>query len=270
MKRKFSRSNKILGMAYWQVGILFAMGICAIVTIGSIFAFIGYSNLYVEAQDVQQSIPTSITPTTTRISPSRVPMLTSTVLPTRTILPTATMTLTPTPWFQGFGDSYIPEENEVPSGYMIYVPGSGSSQDDQGWYKTVVYTSDYPNTHRTEDAYLVSYSSWIYKTDNAADLNYEGLTSNWITRNWREWINVSQEIKPVQVDFNASGVEKSAAYFATYNGASVPEAFVLVKLQSHNAVFIIRTLSHSPSGDQQRAIANAYYFASLLIQKLNR
>ena len=179
MKIKTSHSTRIFGMTAVQVGILFTLGTCVIVSIGSTLAIIGYSSFFLNAPLIEQPIP-SVMPTSTRIHPFQTLTPTFTPSPTLTRLPTATITSTPTPWFQEDGNSYIPKENELPSDFKLYAPCSGRSQEANAVYTYACFTSDYPNNHHTEDAYSVGYGVWIFNTEALAISGYNSVTPEWI------------------------------------------------------------------------------------------
>lgn len=277
---KDRKSKKIFGMSQIQVVILVVMACFAGTTIIGLAGFIIY-NASLSSQPISLKPATlrPVLPTMTRTQPTKPPLKTATPQPTFTKSPTATklptVTITPTPtlWFQPNAGNFMPAEQEMPSSYKIYLPSSGNNSDQYSNYTYLVYTSDYPNDPRNKsgDPYLVSYTASIFKTVDFATSSYDTMNESWISSNLASWFNnISQAAPPSRVDFNINGIERTATYISDLNGVSVPGFFVLIKLQSHNGVFIIKTLSHAPYTDKKKAVASAHYFTSLLISKITR
>lgn len=256
-------------MSYIQVLILVVMACC---TISTITGSIGYL-LYNETSFSSQSV----LPTMTRIQSTNLPFRTNTPQPTNTQTPTViklptetNIISTPTLWFNINDHNLIPTEQEMPSGYKLYLPSSGNNSDQDRNYNQIVYTNDYPNnpSNKSGDPYLVLYTSSVYKTVELAISSYSKMTENWISSNTDRWFNVAEPISPSKVDYDIHSMERADAYISNLKGVSVPGFFVFIKTQSHNGVFTIITLSHAPYTDPQKAIASAHYFASLLIPKI--
>ncbi|HCK66150.1 MAG TPA: hypothetical protein DHW49_07775 [Anaerolineae bacterium] len=244
------------------------MACCGVSTItGSI----GYL-IYNESFDSQPVLPTM-----TRIQSTNPPFRTNTPQSTHTQTPTVTklptdisIASTPTLRFNLSANDLLPTEQEMPPSYKIYLPSSGSTSDQNGNYNQIVYTNDYPNNpdNKSGDPYLVLYTSSLYKNNDLATSYYDLINESWISSKTEDWFNITESISPSRVDYNVNSVERSSAYISEIKGVSVPGFFVFIKLQTHNGVFTIRTLSHAPYTDSQKAVASAHYFVSLLIPKI--
>ncbi len=260
-----------------QVIILSVMACLAFTVITGMAGLIIY-NTSLGSQPIllQPSTPIPVLPTMTIVHPTRTPRPTLTKAPTATRLPTKTITPTPTLWFQVNARDLIPTEQEMPSGYKIDTGGSGSISGEHIIEEYMVtYTNNYPNDPRNKsgDPYLVVYIATIFNTVGSATSSYDVMDENWISDNFGKMFNVSstpQTISPSPVALNINGIERATAYISDYNGVSVPGFFVFIKLQNHNGVFIIRTLSHAPYTDKQRTLDSAKYFTSLFVSKLTR
>lgn len=263
-------------MSQVQVIILSVMACLAFTAVTGIAGLIIY-NISLGSQPIllQPPTPIPVLPTTTIVLSTRTPRPTSTKTPTATRLPTKTVTPTPTLWFQLNAHDLIPTEQEMPSGYKIDTPASGSTSNEYIIEEYVVtYISNYPNDIRNKsgDPYIVAYDAMLFKTVEYATLSYDAIDENWISSNFEKMFVITrpQTISPSRVELNINGVERATAYVSNINGVSVPGFFVFIKLQSHNGVFIIKTLSHAPFTNEQRTLASAEYFVSLLIPKLTR
>ena len=227
-------------------------------------------------------MPTQALPTLPVEQPSRTPILTTTLQPTftkrptATIFPTKTITPTSTLWFQANVRDLIPTEREMPSGYKIDTGGSGSISGNSIIENYMVtYTNNFPNDPRNNsgDPYLVVYIATIFYTVNSASSSYDAMDESWVSDNFGNMFDISstpQSISPSSVALNINGIERATAYISEFNGISVPGFFVYIKLQNNNGVFIVRTLSHAPFTNEQRALSSARYFASLFAPKIIR
>lgn len=254
---------------------------CTIIT--GMTGFIIYNSSFdSQPMSPQSFTPIPVLPTITIVQPTNTPFQTATLQPTltepptATKLPTETIMPTPTLWFQVNAQGFIPTEKEMPSGYKIDTGGSGSIDGNHIIEKYMVsYTNNYPNDLRNQsgDPYLVVYISTIFDTIDSATSNYNAMDEDWVADNFRKMFNVSsnpQTISPSPVVLSIDGIERATAYVSGYDGVSIPGFFVFIKLQNHNGVFIVRTLSHAPFTNQQRAVDSAKYFTSLLVPKLIR
>jgi hypothetical protein len=273
---KLKKSKRIFGMSQMQVIILSVMACLAFTVITGMAGLIIYNtSLGSQPISLQPSTPIPVLPTMTIVHPTRTPPPTLTKAPTATRLPTKTITPTPTLWFQVNARDLIPTEQEMPSGYKIDTPASGSISGEYTIEEYVVtYISNYPNDKRNKsgDPYLVTYDVTFFKTVGYATSSYDAMDESWISNKFEKMFNISppQTISPSPVELNINGIERATAYVSNFNGVSVPGFFVFIKLQSHNGVFIIKTLSHAPFTDEQRTLASAKYFISLLVPKLTR
>lgn len=252
---------------------------CTIIT-GMTGVIIYNSSLDSQPMSPQPFTPIPILPTITILQPTNTPFQTATLpltfteSPTATKLPTETITPPPTLWFQVNAQGFIPTEKEMPSGYKIDTGGSGSGGGDHIIEKYMVsYTNNYPNDPRNQsgDPYSVVYISTIFDTIDSATSNYNAMDEDWVADNFGKMYNISsnpQTISPSPAVLSIDGVERATAYVSEYNGISIPGFFVFIKLQNHNGVFIVRTLSHAPFTNQQRTLNSAKYFTSLLVSKL--
>ncbi len=262
-------------MSLIQLIIIVVMACFAGIIIMGAAGFVFY-NSFLGNQPIPIQVIVPVLPTLTRTQPAKISLQTVTSQPTLTRVPTATKlpteTIMPSPtlWFQVNAGDFIPVERDMPSDYKIYTPSSGMVSDEYGNSATIVYNSDYPSYNQTEEPYLVAYKAYIFNNVDFATSSYDGMDEDYISSNWGKWFNSSETISPSQVEFNINGIERAAAYISDYNGESVHGFFVFIKLQSHNGVFMIRTLSHAPSNDRQKALASAKYFASLLALKIVR
>jgi hypothetical protein len=268
MKQRKKSSSRIFGMTYIQVVILTVLGGCAFI---SILGIVGLALFNGRTQ------PVTILPTSTRLLPTltKVPTgtPTKTSIPTKTITPTkkptSTVAFTPTLTYQGNPIDYIPTENELPNGFILNTNVSGGTDGEQFKSFSKAYTNDYPNKNKTEDPYLLNYLVTIYTSDVYAENEFEYMTEEWLAENWKDWFKIDFNINPIPVQFsNPLNVDRSASYFATFPGLSTGGAMVFTKLQSKNIVITAITVSHFPSGNQDRAVSNAYYYTYLIAQKL--
>lgn len=271
---KIRKAKRIFGMTQIQVIFLAIMGCLAFSLIAGITGLIAYNTLLGN----QSFSPIPATPTTIITHPTRThnPIVilspTSTQVPTATTLPTQTAPPTPTLWFQANIHDFIPAEQEMPSGYKIDTGASGrlNSKPPIIDEYMVTYISNYPNDprNRSGDPYLVGYAAIFFDTAVSAKATYDMMDESWISNNYGRRFNISSS--PTQVSLNINGIEQSTAYISDYNGESVPGFFVLIKLQNHNGVFTVKTLSHAPFTDKQRSLDSAKYFASFFVNRIIR
>jgi hypothetical protein len=228
-----------------------------------------------------QSPPNLLTPIriilvpTDGLYPSTTPKPTSTPVPTRTRVPTQTRfqtnTPTSTPWFTGSAYSLCPQEDELPNDFRIDAAASRPIELEFGDEYYCVYNNDYPRIYHINDVYLLQIDNYVLNQREFSTALYIFINEDWIAENFSRWYEPDAIISPRQVEFSLPNADEAATYASTYQGPTYPIWFVYIKGRVQNVFFVVRTLAENYDGtlNEARAVAQANYYASLILEKLN-